>query len=150
MFRLLYKFYLIFQNEDQFLQAQCSAMSTYKIPIIPLKFIYSEKATKLCKIFPLLLTVCTEVKSKGKFSQIIVAFSEYTVLHMFRQVLFWAGYQGNHQNFEKFCGLLRIYEHPMNFIEQSQFCFLQKRNLICEKVHFSPRISNRQTGWNKC
>ena len=25
----------------------------------------------------------------------------YTVLHMFRQVLFWAGNQGNHQNFEK-------------------------------------------------
>ena len=30
------------------------------------KFIYSEKATKLCEIFPLLLTVCTVVKSKGK------------------------------------------------------------------------------------
>ena len=28
------------------------------------KFIYSEKATKFCEIFPLLLTVCTEVKSK--------------------------------------------------------------------------------------
>ena len=27
------------------------------------KFIYSEKATKFCKIFPLLLTVCTVVKS---------------------------------------------------------------------------------------
>ena len=27
--------------------------------------------------------------------------STYTVLHMFRQVLFWAGNQGNHQNFEK-------------------------------------------------
>ena len=25
----------------------------------------------------------------------------YTVLHMFRQVLFGAGNQGNHQNFEK-------------------------------------------------
>ena len=27
-------------------------------------FIYSEKATKFCEIFPLLLTVCTVVKSK--------------------------------------------------------------------------------------
>ena len=25
----------------------------------------------------------------------------YTVLHIFRQVLFWAGNQGNHQNFKK-------------------------------------------------
>ena len=42
-----------------------------------LKFIYSEKATKFCEIFPLLLTVCTIVKSKGKISQNFVAFSEY-------------------------------------------------------------------------
>ena len=42
-----------------------------------LKFIYSEKATKFCKIFPLLLSVCTVVKSKGKISQNYVAFSEY-------------------------------------------------------------------------
>ena len=41
------------------------------------KFIYSEKATKFCEIFPLLLTVCTVVKSKGKVSQIFVAFSEF-------------------------------------------------------------------------
>ena len=42
-----------------------------------IKFIYSEKATKFCNIFPLLLTVCTLVKSKGKISQNFVAFSEY-------------------------------------------------------------------------
>ena len=40
------------------------------------KFIYSEKATKFCEICPLLLTVCTVVKSK-KISQSFVAFSEY-------------------------------------------------------------------------
>ena len=34
-----------------------------------LKFIYSEKATKFCEIFILLLTVCTVVKSKVKISQ---------------------------------------------------------------------------------
>ena len=42
-----------------------------------LKFIYFEKATKFCKIFPLLMTVCTAVISKGKISQNFVAFSEY-------------------------------------------------------------------------
>ena len=34
-------------------------------------FIYSEKATKFCEIFPLLLTVCTVVKSKGKIYKFI-------------------------------------------------------------------------------
>ena len=42
-----------------------------------LKFLYSEKATKLCKIFALLLTVCTLVKSKVNISQNCVAFSEH-------------------------------------------------------------------------
>ena len=42
-----------------------------------LKFIYSEKATKFCEIFPLLLTAVHTVKSKGKISRNFVAFSEY-------------------------------------------------------------------------
>ena len=33
--------------------------------LLVLKFIYSEKATKFCEIFPLLLSVCTVDKSKG-------------------------------------------------------------------------------------
>ena len=41
-----------------------------------LKFIYSEKVTRFCEVFPLLLTVCTVVKSKVKISQNFVAFSE--------------------------------------------------------------------------
>ena len=41
------------------------------------KFIYSEKATKFCEIFTLLLTVCIVVKSKAKISQNFVTFSEY-------------------------------------------------------------------------
>ena len=41
------------------------------------KFIYSEKATKFCEIFPLLLTTVHTVKSKGKISKNCVAFSEY-------------------------------------------------------------------------
>ena len=54
------------------------------------KFIYSEKATKFCEIFTLLLTVCTVVKSKVKISQNFVAFSEYmnfTFLPEFRYCL---------------------------------------------------------------
>ena len=47
------------------------------------KFIYSEKATKFCEIYPLLLTVCTVVKSKGKISQNFVAFSKYMNFKMF-------------------------------------------------------------------
>ena len=42
-----------------------------------IKFIYSEKATKFCEIFPLLLTTVHTVKSKGKIFQNFVAFSEY-------------------------------------------------------------------------
>ena len=42
-----------------------------------LKVIYSEKATKFCEIFTLILTACTLVKSKVKISQNYVAFSEY-------------------------------------------------------------------------
>ena len=38
---------------------------------------YSEKAKKFCKIFPLLLTAVHKVKSKEKISQNFVAFSEY-------------------------------------------------------------------------
>ena len=42
-----------------------------------LKFIYSEKATKFCEIFTLLLSYVLPVKSKVKILQNFVAFSEY-------------------------------------------------------------------------
>ena len=42
-----------------------------------LKFIYSEKVTKFCEIFTLLLTTVHTVKSKVKISHNFVAFSEY-------------------------------------------------------------------------
>ena len=41
------------------------------------KFIYSEKATRFCKIFILLLFYVVPVKSKVKILQNVVAFSEY-------------------------------------------------------------------------
>ena len=46
-------------------------------PLGKLKFIYSEKVTKFCEIFPLLLTTVHTVNSKGKILQNFVAFSEY-------------------------------------------------------------------------
>ena len=54
-----------------------TSITKYISPLFRLKFMYSEKATKFCEIFSLLLTVCTVVKSKGKISQNFVAFSEY-------------------------------------------------------------------------
>ena len=41
------------------------------------KFIYSQKATKFCKIFTLHLSYVVPVKSKVMISQDFVAFSEY-------------------------------------------------------------------------
>ena len=47
-------------------------------PISPsIQFIYSEKATKFCEIFTLLMSYVVPVKSKVKNSQNFVAFSEY-------------------------------------------------------------------------
>ena len=42
-----------------------------------LKFVYSEKATKFCDIFTLLLSTVHTDKSNVKISQNFVAFSEY-------------------------------------------------------------------------
>ena len=41
----------------------------YCVLYVEIKFINSEKATKIFEIITLLLTVCTVVKSKGKISQ---------------------------------------------------------------------------------
>ena len=46
-------------------------------PNFHVKFIYSQKATKFCKISTLLLTYVVPVKSKVEISQNFVAFSEY-------------------------------------------------------------------------
>ena len=45
--------------------------------IILVKFMYSEKATQFCEIFPLLLSFVVPVRSKVKISQNFLAFSEY-------------------------------------------------------------------------
>ena len=58
-----------------------------------LKFIYSEKATKFCEIFTLLLTGKTKDKRKVKISQNYLAFSEHMKFKRFRSsayTIFWA------------------------------------------------------------
>ena len=59
------------------------------------KFIYSEKVKIFCKIFPLLFTVCTVVKSKGKISQNFVAFSEYMNFNTAKKMIFELGFLGS-------------------------------------------------------
>ena len=49
----------------------------FEILLTVVKFIYSEKATKFCEIFTLLLTGTTKDKGKVKISQNFVAFTEY-------------------------------------------------------------------------
>ena len=58
---------------------KCLFLSTIRVKNVhkEVKFIYSEKATKFCEIFTLLLTGFTQDKSKVKILQNFVAFSEY-------------------------------------------------------------------------
>ena len=66
-----------------------------------LKFIYSEKATKFCKMSILILTMCTAVKSKVEILQNFVAFSEY-------------------MNFEKVGGRSKCFEKNTTFMDGPQ------------------------------
>ena len=64
-------------QNGKFIKDKSTLIVNFPNRISSLKFIYSEKATKFCETFPLLLTVSTAVKNKGKISQNFVAFSEY-------------------------------------------------------------------------
>jgi hypothetical protein len=55
----------------------CLILTQPEVQCFHVKFIYSEKATKFCEIFSLLLTTVHTIKSKVKISQNFVAFSEY-------------------------------------------------------------------------
>ena len=57
-------------------------MLDHPAKVLFLKYIYSEKATEFCEIFPLILTVCTVAKIKGKILQNFVTFSEYMIFTM--------------------------------------------------------------------
>ena len=64
-----------------------------------LNFIYSEKATKFCEIFTLLLSYVMPVKSKVEISQNFVAFSEYMNFKNLRVgVNFWPCSEGDFLN----------------------------------------------------
>ena len=56
-----------------------------------IKFIYSKKATKFCKISTILLSCAVPVKSKVEISQNFVAFSEYMNFMETESELFWRG-----------------------------------------------------------
>ena len=56
---------------------KCSIVRFSNLGVLTVKFICSEKATKFCEIFTLLLTTVHTVKSKVKISHNFVAFSEY-------------------------------------------------------------------------
>ena len=61
-------------------------VENWKIGTHVVKFLYSEKATKFCEIFTLLLTA---VKSKVKIAQNILAFSEYMNFSMDGNEFLW-------------------------------------------------------------
>ena len=63
--------------------------------IIVVKFIYSEKATKFCKIFTLLLSSVAPVKSKVKILQNFEAFSEYMNFKIVLELLSFVHYKIN-------------------------------------------------------
>ena len=71
-----------------------------------LKFIYSEKATKFCEIFALLLTGTTQDKSKVKISQNSVAFSEYMNFTSFTSPHFLSCFHKNFVMKKKKCLML--------------------------------------------
>ena len=58
-------------------QPQCVESLSEVALLILVKFIYSEKATKFCKIFTVDLTGATSDKCTVEISQNFVAFSEY-------------------------------------------------------------------------
>ena len=67
----------ISQNLWLFQNTRSLLLSISKDKIFSLKFIYSEKTTKYCKISTVDFYYVVPVKSKGKISQNFVTFSEY-------------------------------------------------------------------------
>ena len=123
----------------------------------PQKFIYSEKATKFCEIFTLLLTGTKQDKSKLKMSQNFVAFSEYmnfktnfdssmkfsflvipTQFQLFGKFDTW-------QEYSKGCFSIQILQTTENTTRNfnisilrqkaSQGCLLIRKNTLNLKIH---------------
>ena len=78
-------------------------------------YVYSVKAIKFCEIFPLLLTVCTLVKSKGKILKKFVAFSEYTHLTAEDNCIILKGF---------FLAFMILFGRTQKFISFESLCHL--------------------------
>ena len=65
------------QNAEKVGEYEFDNKSIMRRMFYVLKFTYTEKTTKCCEIFTLLLTGTTQDKSKVKISQHFVVFSEY-------------------------------------------------------------------------
>ena len=76
-FKVFGQFDQVFQIAQLLVHFIFVSVSIVRVNMRKLKFIYSEKATKFCKISTLLLTGCTVVKSKVEISQSFVSFLEY-------------------------------------------------------------------------
>ena len=57
-----WRFIVAWDDPTQSIHSLINVLNTIKFISDYVKFIYSEKVTKFCKIFTLLLTVCTVVK----------------------------------------------------------------------------------------
>ena len=82
-YRIWNGFYVLFQDtflwiieHYLFLSKQTKSFMLFQLPFF-LKFIYSENATKFCKISTLLLSYVVPVKSRVEILQNFVAFSKY-------------------------------------------------------------------------
>ena len=83
-----------------------------------LKFIYSEKVTKFCEIFRLLLSYVVPVKSKVKIAQNFVTFSEYMNFNKYYFVSIRGQFQNHGKGFGCFQNEIRF---PKYQLERQKF-----------------------------
>ena len=114
-------------------------------PNTSLKFIYSEKATKFCEIFPLLLTTVRTVKSKGKIPQNLVAFSKYM---NFNEICMSPGDLLIWQNFEvRIFGIVYFQQRKREFDWSTFFCWTNKRPIFSVKKSKYQNFIKKATHW---
>ena len=112
-----------------------------------IKFIYSEKATKSCEIFPILLTVCmTDVKSKGKISKNFAAFSEYMNFNNLWQIYYIV------LNKSHYFALMKFHQSSgINFVEfKSELYFYnssQQLKVLCKNDQLLRPWNLKSSGW---
>ena len=98
----------------------------YQIPfriMAPLKFMYSEKATKFCEISTILLSYVVPVKSNEEISQNFVAFSEYM----------------------NFNGLISIFNMMSSLVFSPDFWFYNSILTIIQLIHYFGKENYKST-----